>query len=357
MKTKQEFLSNVIEATIRIALVAGLAIWCFLIFRPFAIPTIWGIILAVGLYPIFLKLNKILGGRKKIAAILLTLITIGILFVPSYLLTDSFIGSGKKIIISITQGKMGIPRPPLSVAEWPLVGNTIYKMWDLSHSNLAGAISKVGPSLKPVGGFVLQFFANAGVSILEFIIAIIIAGFLFVFGEEGIKTAKKVSVRILGNKGEEFADLTGATIRSVAQGILGVAFIQALLAGAGFMFIQVPGAAIWTILMLIIAIVQIPLLVVFTPIIIYVFTYASTTSAVIFLIWCLLVSSTDPFLKPLLLGRGVKIPMPVILIGAIGGLFLSGLIGLFVGAVVFSLGHKVLQWWLYEEIIPLEENN
>lgn len=355
MKNKQEFLSNVIEATIRLALLAGLAIWCFLIFSPFAISTIWGIILAVGLYPLFIKLSKVLGGRKKLAATLLTLITIGILFVPSYFLTDSFIGSGKKLVLSFTQGEIIIPKPPLSVHEWPFVGSTIYNLWDQAHFNLVSAVSKLGPSLKPVGGFVLQFFTNAGVSILQFIIAIIIAGFLFVFGEDGAKTAKRISTRLLGDRGEEFADLTGATIRSIAQGILGVAFIQALLAGAGFLFIQVPGAAIWTVLILIIAVIQIPLLVVFTPIIIYVFTYASTTMAVIFLIWCLLVSSTDPFLKPLLLGRGVKIPMPVLLIGAIGGLFLSGLIGLFVGAVVFSLGYKTFQWWLYEEIIPLED--
>lgn len=141
----------------------------------------------------------------------------------------------------------------------------------------------------------------------------------------------------------------------MAQGILGIAFIQAVLAGGGFIVVQVPGAALWTILVLIMAVVQIPLLIALLPLSIYVFSYASTFVGVIFLIWCLLVSATDPILKPIFLGRGVTIPMAVILIGAIGGLFLSGLIGLFVGAVIFSLGYKTYQWWLYGEIVPSED--
>jgi predicted PurR-regulated permease PerM len=353
MKKKEEFLSEIVEGTIRIAFLAGLAIWCFMIFRPFAIITIWGIILAVGLYPLFRKFEKLFGGRKKIAATVVTLIIIAILFIPSYFLTDSFIGSGKKIVSGFMQGQIIVPRPPLSVYDWPFVGQTIYKMWDLSHTNLADAISKLGPQLKPVGGFILKVFADAGVSIFQFIIAVIIAGFIFVYGDHGAETAQKICIRIFGDKGKEFADLSGATIRSVAQGILGIAFIQAVLAGAGFIFIQMPGAALWTILVLIMAVVQVPLLIALIPLAIYAFTYTSTTMAVIFLIWCLLVSATDPILKPLLLGRGVKIPMAVILIGAIGGLFLSGLIGLFVGAVIFSLGYKTYQWWLYGEIVEV----
>ena len=207
MNKNQEFLSNVIEASVRIALLACLTIWCFLIFSPFAIPTIWGIIIAVGLYPIFLKISSLFRGRKKLAAILLTIITIGVIFVPSYFLTDSFIGSGKKIVSNFMDGHFVVPQAPLSVNDWPFVGNAIYKMWDLAHSNLMAALSKLGPQLKPVGGFVLQGFANAGVSVVQFIIAIIIAGFIFVFGESG--DGRKSIITRIGCNGMS-VDVAGA---------------------------------------------------------------------------------------------------------------------------------------------------
>ncbi|HEY5140866.1 MAG TPA: AI-2E family transporter, partial [Methylococcales bacterium] len=147
-------------------------------------------------------------------------------------------------------------------------------------------------------------------------------------------------------KGADFADLAEATIRSVANGILGVALIQSLLAGLGFMVAGVPAAGLWALLCLILSIAQIGTAPILIPVIIYLFYTADTFTAIAFLIWCIPLSLMDNVLKPILLGRGVKTPMAVIFIGAIGGLLSSGVIGLFIGAVILSLGYNLFLLWL-----------
>ncbi len=144
-------------------------------------------------------------------------------------------------------------------------------------------------------------------------------------------------------------------MRSVAQGILGVTLIQSILGGLGCLVVGVPGAGLWALLILLVAVVQLPPLLVLGPIIVYVFSTSSTVPAVLFAIWSVLVSISDPFLKSLLLGRGVDVPMLIIFIGAIGGFITSGIIGLFVGAIVFTAGYKLFLRWLSEETQPEPE--
>jgi predicted PurR-regulated permease PerM len=156
---------------------------------------------------------------------------------------------------------------------------------------------------------------------------------------------QRIASRLTGENGMQLLTLSTATIRSVAVGVLGIAVIQGLLAGIGMMLADVPAAGLIAIIVLVFAIAQLPPLLVLAPVIFYVFSASSTTVAVIFLIWSLLVSFSDVVLKPLLLGRGVDVPMLVILLGAIGGMITSGIVGLFVGAVILALGFKLLQAW------------
>jgi predicted PurR-regulated permease PerM len=138
-------------------------------------------------------------------------------------------------------------------------------------------------------------------------------------------------------------------VRSVTLGILGVAMIQALLASLGLLVVGVPGAGLWALLVLILAIVQLPTILVLGPIIVYVFSTSTTVTAVVFAIWSILVGISDAFLKPLLMGRGVDVPMLVIFIGAIGGFMTSGIIGLFIGAIILALGYKLYLIWLDQD--------
>jgi len=160
----------------------------------------------------------------------------------------------------------------------------------------------------------------------------------------------RIFTRLSGEKlGLQYTELSKATIRSVAQGVLGVAVIQAILAAIGMYFMDVPAWGLWTLLILVLAVAQLPPILILAPVIVYVFSVADTTPAVIFTIWSVIVSVSDGFLKPLFLGRGMETPMLVILLGAIGGMMLSGIIGLFVGAIVLALSYELFVAWLNQE--------
>jgi predicted PurR-regulated permease PerM len=201
----------------------------------------------------------------------------------------------------------------------------------------------------------LSAAAGVGAGILKFVVSIIIAGVLLANDAGGGQAARAIATRLTAERGNESVELAAATVRSVTLGILGVALIQTLLASLGFLLVGVPGAGLWALFVLILAVVQLPTILVLGPIIVYVFSTSSTATAVVFAIWSLLVGMSDAFLKPLLMGRGVDVPMLVIFIGAIGGFVTSGIIGLFVGAVILALGYKLFLAWLKEDTQPQGE--
>jgi predicted PurR-regulated permease PerM len=187
--------------------------------------------------------------------------------------------------------------------------------------------------------------------VVQFIISIIIAGVFLATAGSGKNAAVRVATRFAGEKGAEFATMAEKTIRSVALGVIGIATIQSLLGGLGMALAGVPAAGLWALAILILAVIQLPPLLVMGPAAIYVFANASTVVAVIFLIWAIFVSISDTFLKPLLLGRGVNVPMLVVLLGAIGGMMMMGIIGLFLGAVILAIGYQLFVAWL-EDVPP-----
>ena len=218
--------------------------------------------------------------------------------------------------------------------------------WNFVLTNFSEALLLVKPQIKVLGLWMVNLAASAGIGLLIFVAASVIAGILLAHSAQGHQLAYDISRRLVGERGDNFADLAGATIRSVARGVLGVAVIQALLAGLGFMAAGVPGAGIWALLSLISAVVQVGVGPIVIPVIIYVFATGDTVTAVIFLIWNVFIMVLDNLLKPLLMGRGVDVPMVVIFLGAIGGLLLSGIVGLFIGAILLALGYKLFQAWL-----------
>lgn len=340
------FSEDAIDSAIKIALLFLLVIWCFNIVKPFAMPVLWGIILAVALFPLFNLLKRLLGVSNKLTATLLTLITLAILIVPTIMLTSSMIDSGKQLSNKIESGTLTIPMPSDSVKEWPLIGEQTHQAWSLASTNLEAAANKYKEQIKDIGKTLLSGVAGAGGTVLQFILSLIIAGVLLANAEWGQKLAHALAIRVAGSNGEEFASLAGNTLKSVAQGLVGIALIQGVLSAFGLLVMDVPAAGVWVVLIVFLAIIQLPPILILGPIAAYVFTTHDTTPAVLFLIYALIVSVSDAFLKPMLLGRGVDIPMLIILLGAIGGMILSGIIGLFVGAVVLSLGYKLFIAWL-----------
>ncbi|WP_373507591.1 AI-2E family transporter [Thiocapsa sp.] len=349
MPRQREFVANALEATVRIGILLLLAAWCFSIVQPFVIPIVWGIIIAVAQYPGYLKLRVWLGGRGTTAATLLAVLDLLVLLVPAVMLSGTLLDGAQGLAKGLQEGTLAVPPPPESVQGWPLIGERLSAFWVQASQNLAGTAVKLAPQLKAAGGWLLSTAAGAGFGVLQFIIAIIIAGALLAHSDASVKFARAVAVRLAGEKGEEFAKLSEATVRSVTKGILGVALIQAILAGIGFMVMGIPAAGLWALLCLLLSTVQIGIFPITLPILIYVFATADTVPAVLFLLWSLIVGSLDNVLKPILLGRGVEVPMAVIFMGAIGGFITSGIIGLFVGAVILVLGYKLLLAWVYEQ--------
>jgi predicted PurR-regulated permease PerM len=346
---KQQVLNTSVEVAVRLTVIAVLVVWCFRIFDPFIIPMMWGVIIAVALAPLFGKLVALMGGRRGLAALVFTLAALVLIIVPMYQIADSAVRSGINVAQDLEAGTLAVPPPSQSVKDWPVVGDKAYAAWDAAATNVTQAMTQYQSQLQGVGAWLLGKLGGLAGAILHTIIALIIAGFMLTFAEGGERSARSVAARLGGAQGEGIVGITTATIRSVAQGVLGVALIQSAAAGLGMMLAGVPAWGLWTILVLILAVIQLPPLLVLLPIGIWYFTATdSTVVAVVFLIWCLIVSGSDTFLKPLFLGRGVDIPMPVILIGAIGGLMLHGIIGLFVGAVVLAIGYQLFRGWMAE---------
>jgi len=343
------FLNRTLETVIRVGLIVAVLVYCFQILRPFLTLIIWGIIIAVAVFPAYRQLTSWLGGRRKIAAALFIAAALVVLIAPTVMLSETLITGVRELSRDLQDGSLTIPPPPDKVGTWPLIGAPIEKMWDLASENIGEALKDVAPQLKTLSKWLLSVAAGAGLGILQFVVAIIIAGVLMVNATSGEQASRAIAWRLAGERGIELVDLAETTVRSVARGILGVAIIQSLLAGLGFMVAGVPGAGLWALLCMFLAIIQVGVVPIFLPIVIYVFATASTGTAVVFLIWSIFVGLIDNVLKPMLLGHGMTVPMLVIFLGAIGGFLASGIIGLFIGAVVLVLGYELFQEWLSQE--------
>ena len=335
-----------IEISVNLLLVFVILAWCLQILRPFISIIMWGIIIAVSTYSPFLMLRKALGGRNKLAVTAFVLIGLSVIIIPSWMFAGSLIDAEQGLRVSLKSGEFKIPPPNEKVKEWPLVGEKLYANWSDSATNLGDWLSEHSDQIKAIARTVLSMVAGIGLSILQFVFSTLIAAAMLANDQAAAAGMRRFCHRLVGEKDEEMLNLATSTIRSVTVGVLGIAFIQAMLGGAGMMVVGVPAAGVWALVILVLAIAQLPPLLVLLPAIIYVFSMESTTVAVVFTVWSVLVSFADALLKPMLLGRGVEAPMPVILLGAIGGMLMSGIIGLFLGAVILALGYKLFQSWL-----------
>ncbi len=353
--TEKSLLAATLETTIHVGLVLLLLFWCFKIAQPFIQIFVWGMIIAIAVFPAYRRFETALRGRRKLAAVLITLLLLLVIIVPCVLFSASLVDTAEKLSAGISEGSLRVPKPPDEIKSWPVVGEKLHDFWHLSYVNLTAAVLKVAPHLKTLALWMLNAAAGAGFGVLSFVISILISGVLLANGERGTRIALAIAARLAGERGPELVNLSKATVRSVARGILGVAMIQAILGGLGCLVAGVPAAGLWALLILILAVVQLPTFIVLAPIVVYVFYMNSLVPAILFAAWSLFVGGCDSFLKPVLMGRGVDVPMLVVFIGAIGGFILSGIIGLFIGAIILSLGYKLFEAWLKDSAQRTEE--
>jgi predicted PurR-regulated permease PerM len=348
LRTLRQLLSadEIVQLVIRLGLLGLLILWTFLIIRPFVPILTWSAVLAVAFYPVFAWLAKRLGGRPRSASAVLTLVTLGIVIGPAAWLGLSAVEGIKDLAGQIGTGDLVLQAAPERIKSWPLVGPQLYELWNQAYTNIRAVLREVAPYLKPLAGMMLSFAGNTGIGMLQFLLSVFVAGFLLPYGPQLVAALRGFLARIVPDQSEHFLELAGATIRAVSQGVIGVAIVQALLAGIGFKLAAIPGAGLLAIIVLLLSIVQIGAAIVLFPVTIWIWMDKDVTVALLLTVYLVIVGLLDNVLKPLVMGRGLTTPTLVILVGVIGGTLAHGIIGLFIGPIILSVAWELAAAWI-----------
>src|SRR5689334_17142328 len=341
--------AGLLDVLIRAAVVFVMAALCYRIFAPFLTLTMWACILAVSMYPLHQMIAARIGGRQGLAATIIVLLGTVIIVAPTAVLMSSLGDSVQGLIEDVQSSTLQVPPPPDFVKGWPLVGGRIHATWTLAHEDLPALVHAHQPKIGDLAKSALAFVASIGTGLLVFLASFVIAGIVMAFGQPAARVSRAVCERLTGpERGANVAALATATIRAVAQGVIGVAFIQAIVVGLVLLLAGVPWAGVLAIVALVLGIAQVPAFIVTLPAIGYIWWLGDYTqgAAILWTILLLAAGMLDNVLKPLMLGRGVDAPMPVILLGALGGLATAGILGMFVGATLLALGHQMFMVWL-----------
>ncbi|HCF4203408.1 TPA: AI-2E family transporter [Pseudomonas aeruginosa] len=343
-----------LDVLIRAGLIAVLAIFCYQIFHPFLSVMLWAVILAVTLHPLNRRISNTLRISPSKAALLLVLLSLLCLIVPLALLGESVANSVQTALHSAQDLELAIPPPGEKVQGLPLIGEPLYRIWRHASEDLSWAMQQVAPHLKDLSKVIVTKLASIGSGILVFVLALIIAGLFLANGERSALRSTAIAQRVFSpERGPELAALCSATIRAVAQGVVGIAFIQMLLVGIGLAIMGIPGAGLLALMVLLLGIMQLPVLLITLPVVLYVFSQDGISIAtIVFAVWNIVAGLMDNVLKPLMLGRGVAVPMPVVLIGALGGMISNGIIGLFIGPVILAVGYELFNSWVEQAAKP-----
>ncbi len=341
--------SGLLDVLIRAGLILALAMLCYQVFAPFLTLMVWALILAVALYPMHQYLAARIGGKQGLAATIVVLLGVTLIIVPTAVLMSSLGDSVHQLINDVQEGTLEIPAPRESIATWPIVGEKLYAFWSAAYTDLPALIKSLQPKIGDLAKTAVGFVAGIGAGLLQFLAAFIIAGILMAFGQAGSRASLAIFERFAGPaQGAEFTRLATATIRAVAQGVIGVAFIQAILVGLCLLLAGIPFAGVLAMIVLVLGIAQVPALIVTLPAIGYIWWRGDygTVEAIIYTALIFVSGMADNVLKPLMLGRGVDAPMPVILLGALGGMAAGGILGMFVGATLLALGYQIFMGWV-----------
>ena len=346
---EQRLASPLLDILIRAGLILVMAMLCYQVLSPFLTLMVWALILAVTLYPLHQSLASKIGGKQGLAATLLVVVGIVLIVVPTAMLLSSLGDSVQDLIHAVQHNTLKIPAPRPGVEAWPIVGKQIHDVWSKAYADLPALVQSMQPKIGELAKTALGLVASIGGGLLLFLAAFIIAGIVMAFGQSGSRGSGAIFERIIGNaRGSELASLSTATIRAVAQGVIGVAFIQAIIVGLALLIAGVPWAGVLAVIVLVLGIAQMPALLVTLPAIIYIWSsgHYSNAAAIAYTVVLFLAGMADNVLKPLMLGRGVDAPMPVILLGALGGMATAGILGMFVGATLLTLGYQIFMGWV-----------
>jgi len=337
-----------LDVLIQAGLIAAMVVLCYQVFAPFLHLTVWAIILAVALYPLHQAIAARLGGRQGLSSTLIVLLGALLILAPTAVLLGLLGDSVHDLIQSVRANTLQVPPPPPGVAAWPIVGEKLHSLWSQASTDLPAAVQSQQPKIGDLARAALAFVAGIGGAFLKLVASFVIAAIIMAYGKAAIGASRAIFERVAAARGGDLADLATSTIRAVALGVIGVAVIQAILIGLMMLIAHVPLAGVAAAIVLVLGIAQVPAVIVTLPAIAYLWISGQygTVSAIAYTIGLVLAGMADNVLKPLLLGRGVDAPMPVILLGALGGMAAGGILGMFVGATLLALGYQIFMRWV-----------
>jgi predicted PurR-regulated permease PerM len=341
--------SRLLDVLIRAGLIGVLAVLCYVVFSPFLTLMAWAIILAITLYPLHQSMARRIGGRQGLAATIVVIVGSLLIVAPTALLMNSFGSSIHEFVGAVQDNTLQIPAPRPGIESWPFVGKKLHAVWSKAYADLPGLVESLQPKIGELARKALSIVAGIGFGLLQFFASVIVAGILMAYGDAGASASRSIFRRIIGSeRGEAFAALSTSTIRAVALGVVGIAFVQAMLVGLALLVADVPWAGVLAAITLVLSIAQVPALIITLPAIAYIWSSGNygTGAAIAHTVILLIAGMADNVLKPLMLGRGVDVPMPVVLLGALGGMATGGILGMFVGATLLALGYRIFMGWV-----------
>lgn len=334
------------------AAVALLALGCLLILRPFISAALWAAILCFSTWPLFLRLEQLVGGRRGLAALIATLALAATIAAP-FVILGSTLASNIADLTAAAQKifEAGPPAPPAWVGTIPLVGGKLRDYWLTLTESSAARLEELAKFLPTVKSLAVDGGKLLGSGIFQILLSLLIA---FFFYRDGEAVAAQLSAginRIGGERGEALLEIAGSTIRAVVYGIIGTALVQGGLAAFGFLIAGVPGVAFLGFVTFLMSMIPGGPAMVAAPAAYWLYRQSYSGWAIFILLWGLMVSSIDNVIKPLLISRGVSTPMILVMFGVFGGALAFGLIGLFIGPTLLALGYTLLQEWASPSVV------
>lgn len=351
MAINKAFPNVSILAVFQIAIIALLVMSCLRVIQPFLGALTWASIIAISAWPLHCRLRQKLGERHKLAALLIVLALALALAIPIGLMALTLADTLPHLSgLTHDLTQLTLPNAPAWLANIPVVGESLQKLWGSVQADLPGFFEKIRPAVNQGALWLLSGGANLSLSLLEIVLAIIVSGLLLINGDRLWDMVELIVIKLGGAPAGELPDVIARTIRSVTTGVVGTALAQTILCVIGLLIAGVPGALVLGFLCFIVAVAQMPTLIVWLPAAAWVFYTGNTGLGIFLLVWgFLLINTIDNILKPLLISQGAQMPLSLIFLGVIGGLIAWGVIGLFIGPTLLAVALTMLRHWLRPE--------
>lgn len=345
MTTAQRDLAQI---TLGVIFISGLIAASLWILRPFLLAAVWATMVVVATWPLLLRLETRLWGRRSLAVAVMTLGLILTLVVPLLLAIVTIVDNADRIIgWAKWLGELRVHPLPDWVARLPLIGSLLQQFWQQSAApGVAEYSARIAPYAKASVAWIISQMSDLGVVFLQLLLTVIISGIMYAGGESAAAWMKRFGERLAGQQGGNAMVLAGRAIRGVALGVVVTALAQALLGGIGLAIAGVPMVPVLTAIMFMLCIAQLGPVLVLAPAVIWLYWSGDSTWGTFLLIWTLVVGSLDNVLRPILIRKGADLPLLLIFAGVIGGLISFGLVGIFVGPVVLAVTYTLVDTWL-----------